>query len=266
MKEPDIFDYNDYRQYLEDHFAYKKSVNSYWSLGNWAQKLELNSVATLSMILKRKRHAGKNLVERLIKFFEYDEGKADYFRELVKIQKAAKGDQSLTILMIEKAKEEIPPENLDLVFNWQSYAIRELTHLAEFKEDPYYITNKLEFPIDDEYIPKLIERMLASSFLKRDENDMLSASHNSIQPTRPIEKKAAKKFHRDLLDLAYQAFNIPLDRRTFHHTTVAIKRDKFPEAKELIREFQIKFSKLLEDNEGDDVFHLNIQFYPITKK
>lgn len=262
----DINDYSDYRQFLEDYFAMKKKSDRNWTLSVWAQLLELNSVATLSMILTRKRHAGKKLVERLITYFQLNHDQAEYFREIVKLQKAAKGDKKLTQIMIESSKDDVNPEELDMVFNWESYAVRELTKLKEFKEDPDWITKALNFNLNEEYLPKLIERMLSSSFLERKDDGELFASHNSISPTKPIEKKAAKKFHRDLLDLSHQAFNIPLDRRTFTHTTLSIKKENLKKAKEMIREFQINFTKLLEDTEGDDIVHLNIQFYPITKK
>lgn len=37
-------------------------------------------------------------------------------------------------------------------------------------------------------------------------------------------------------------------------------------AKEMIREFKNKFEKIMEEEDGDQVYQIQVQFFPLTKK
>lgn len=39
-----------------------------------------------------------------------------------------------------------------------------------------------------------------------------------------------------------------------------------PKAKELIRKFKKDFERLLEDKDGDHVYQIQLQLFPVTKK
>jgi uncharacterized protein (TIGR02147 family) len=224
------------------------------------------------MILKGQRHAGKSIVEKMIRYFQFSDYESKYFRELVRIQKAAKGDQRLTVLMLEQSKTLSPVSNnaggaepeRQLVFDWASYAIREMTQLVDFKADSEWISSRLGEKLTQKKIDQVLERLLNEGFVKKTDQT-ISTTDKIICPQAPVDLSQARAYHKEILELANDAINIPIDKRTFHVSTLNIKKARVKEAKELIRDFQVKFSELMEDSPGDEVYQFQMQLFPLTK-
>ena len=59
---------------------------------------------------------------------------------------------------------------------------------------------------------------------------------------------------------------VPVDKREFGSMTLAFNSKRIEEAICLIRKFQEDFSVIFEDDEKDEVYKLNVQFFPLSKK
>lgn len=262
---PDIQEYKNYRDFLRDFILFKKAGNPYWSYGMWAKDLDLNGASTLSMIMKGKRHPSKKLADTFCEYFKFDEAQASYFHELIKIQKQTKDDPTLTVLLLEQKGLDKPTEERPLFFDWKAFALREITQMEGFKEDNQWISERMGNKITPEEAGELIEKLLKYGALKRDKDDKLKATSQVIKPSDGFTKTQARTFHEEVTDLTKAAFELPIPQRAFTSTTLSVKKDKVDEAKKLIREFQINFSKLIEGNPGEEVYQFNMQFFPLTK-
>ncbi|PIK15465.1 DUF4423 domain-containing protein [Halobacteriovorax sp. JY17] len=271
-KKLNIFEYSDYREFLRDFNEMKKRVNPSWSFGLWASKLELNSISSITMIINGQRHAGKKIQTSLIKYFQFNSKEAYYFEELVKIAKSSKNDPSLTILMLEqnddlKTLREENTEQVDLFFNWKAHCIKELTQLSDFEASGNWIEKRTNGLIKNEEANKLLSALLKNGFLETNNingREMISAV-GSIHPTKEVTMDAAKAYHKGLMENSYEAINTDKEKRSLHASTLSLLKEDLPKAKEMIREFQIKFSEEIEQNPADEVYQLNIQFFPLTK-
>lgn len=56
----------------------------------------------------------------------------------------------------------------------------------------------------------------------------------------------------------------PRDSRSFHTSFMTVRSDRIDDAKALITRFQKEFNELMDDQSGEDIFQLNIQFFPVT--
>lgn len=269
QKEINILNYSDYREFLKDKFEEKKSQSGNWSYGMWAKQLGLNSVSAVTMIINGQRHAGKGIIDKLCKYYNFNEKEERYFRELVKIQKSAKDDPSYVVLMLEQSQEikdlkGITEDKIDLIFNWASYALREMTQLKDFKNDPEWMAQRLKSKITPELALKIVEQMKKEGVIEETENGL--APLGTIVPKTEINRTHARQYHHDLLESSKDAFELPIDQRAFHASTLTVDKTQLSQMKEFIRDFQIKFSEKFEVNPGDEVFQLNLQFFPLTKK
>lgn len=262
---PDIQEYKNYRDFLRDFILFKKAGNPYWSYGMWAKDLDLNGASTLSMIMKGKRHPSKKLADTFCEYFKFDEAQASYFHELIKIQKQTKDDPTLTVLLLEQKGLDKPTEERPLFFDWRAFAIRELTQMKGFREDTFWISERLGNKITPKEAGELVDKLIKYGVLKRDSNQNLKATSQVIKPSDGFTKSQARNFHEEVTDLTKAAFELPISQRAFTSTTLSIKSEKIDEAKKLIREFQINFSKLIEGNPGEEVYQFNMQFFPLTK-
>lgn len=269
QKEINILNYSDYREFLKDKFEEKKATGNPWSYGMWAKQLGLNSVSAITMIINGQRHAGKGIIDKLCEFYQFNDKEERYFRELVKIQKSAKDDPSYVVLMLEQSQEikdlkGISEEKIELVFNWASYAIRELTQLEDFKNDPNWMAKRLGHKITSDLAGKITQQMIDEKILEN--VDGVISPTSQIVPKKEINRVHARQFHNDQLENAKEAFDTPFDQRAFHASTLTVNKSRLKEMKEFIRDFQIKFSEEFEENPGEEVFQLNIQFFPLSKR
>lgn len=79
---PDVRNYTDLKEFLFDFFNYKKAGNSQWSFRSWAFNLGLKSHANFLGFLNGKRNLTKNMQEKLVVYFKFDEIQTEYFLQL----------------------------------------------------------------------------------------------------------------------------------------------------------------------------------------
>jgi uncharacterized protein (TIGR02147 family) len=76
-----------------------------------------------------------------------------------------------------------------------------------------------------------------------------------------------KRSHRESILQAAEALDsIPTAERDITSMTMAIDPRKLPLAKTLIREFRFRLAELLETGNRTEVYNLNVQLVPVTKK
>jgi len=75
-----------------------------------------------------------------------------------------------------------------------------------------------------------------------------------------------RHYHKQVLELAKKSLDqsTPLEREV-SGGVFPIRSDRLPEAKKIIREFQMKLFRLLEDPRGDSLFQLEVAFFPLVK-
>lgn len=260
MKKPKLQNFNDYRDFLKKWHEYRKFKNEFWSYGMWIKKLELKNASSLSMIIKKQRHISKKLLPNFLTYFDFNKEDEAYFIEMIKIAKATKGDQKLTVYLVEKNLKSKDKFTDQIVFNWRTYLLREMASLKDFESCIDWRLRRSRIKLEKDEVQNLIERMKKEEFISSEE-----VPKNSILPKGKFTKLDAELFHSDLMTNSKNAIHIEQEKRALHASTLSIKANKIKEAKELIRDFQIEFSKLVEQTPGDEIYQLNIQFFPLTE-
>ena len=270
----DIFSYSDFRAFLKTHYEEMKQHYTYWSLGVWARKLNVSSTSTISMILNGKRLPSDELIEKFIDYFEFStEQKKEYFRDLIQLKKYQENPR-LSVLLMEKLGQKHPSgefhlldaESFSLISHWYHYAIREMTRLKHFKEDTEWIQKKLRFPVTHREIQNALKRLLDLGLLKRNELSNITYSEGKINTENDIAQEGLKRFHEQMLNHAQSSIrNVDVTQREIRGSTFTIQSKDLPKAKEWIRNFMNEFADYFNANEGDDIYQLNFQLFPLTK-
>ena len=82
-----IYDYTDYRKFLQDFYEFEKSLDTTFSYRVFAAAVCIDA-SLLVKILQGKRHVSSKGLETFVDFFRFKEAKAEYFREMVAYGKA----------------------------------------------------------------------------------------------------------------------------------------------------------------------------------
>ena len=154
-----------------------------------------------------------------------------------------------------------------MVSHWYYFALREMVRLDHFLEDPKWISKKFQFKVVPREIKNALNILLGNGFLKRDKQGKLHAAEGRMSTTDDIASEAIKRYHEQMLDNSKEALRgVDVQEREFTGSSLVFKTDHLAEAKKHIREFKQGFSKLFEEDKGDAVYQIQIQFFPLTKK
>lgn len=270
-----VFQYSDFRTFLNDHIQRKKLRNPSWSCGAWARTLGLKNTASISRILMGGRSPGPEITQRLVRYFEFSPQEKSYFEGLVLLAKS-KGDPTLSVLLMERLRELTPKRSFTLlnhdtflaISNWWFYAIREMVRLENFREDPQWIAETLRFKVSAKEVRHALHVLIRLGLLKREsKSGKLIQGNPDVETQNDIACEGSKRNHEQNLDNAKWAVrNLSIHEREFNSVCLNISSHKFVEAKRLIREFEDRFIDLLEAprNQGDLTCQLQIQFFPFT--
>lgn len=272
--ELEVFEYTDYRSYLKDHYHSKKQKHSGWSLETWARRLGLKSKSTLAMILKGQRHPGRPVVSSLIRYFEFTNDEAEYFSDLVEWVKCKDGGNLSTILqerLAQKRKSQkfefIDLDEFSLISQWFFPVIRELFHVKQFQMDPHWISHQLNSQLsvyEVEQALRLLERVGIVERLARGKYRLMQ--RHLVTPS-DISSEAIKRFHLQILERAKESVrSVPVDEREISGSTFVVRQEDLPKAKKMLKSLMEKFADGVESIGGDRVYHLEVCFFPLTRK
>src|SRR3989338_4374825 len=228
-----VYQFTDYRTFLQSYAEDKKKSNTNWSYGVWAKKIGMSGTAALTMIINGQRHPGNKALDLFQKYFDFSQNESEYFSDLVRLKKI-KNDARLSILLMEKMSQYHPDGKFKLLdqdtFNaisyWYYYAIREMTQLSDFKEDPQWIVKKLNFKVTPLQVKKAIQTLLKLNLLERDEKGSLKPVQKDIDTTKDIANEAIKRFHEQISDLSKASIRtVSVQDREFNTTTLLLKKE-----------------------------------------
>jgi uncharacterized protein (TIGR02147 family) len=268
-----VFDYSSYRTYLRDYLENKRRERKSFSYGVWARQLGLKSPSTLIMILNGQRNPGPNLIDELVRHFDFKNADEKYFRDLVKLDKV-RSDVQQSLEILKGLQERNPRRGFKIldhqtflsISNWYYYAIREIVGLKNFVEDDKWIAEKLRFGIGVRQVREAIETMTTLGLLRRDTNGKLISTYDHVDTPTDLKDEGLKRYHEQILDNAKASIRSvdPADRE-ISGVTFAMDRESVLKAKEAIRRFQVELCELLEKKSGEAVYHLEIAFLPLTE-
>lgn len=266
--------FTDYRTFLIAHIQEMKKANPRWTYGMWARRLGLKTTSSITKIIKGEREPGEAVSQKLISYFKFRNKESQYFQDLVRLQKIKK-DPRLSILLMEKMAKEHPncamrlldDKTFSIISCWHYLAIREMTRMNHFQEDPDWIARQFQFKVIPREIKNAIQTLLKVGLLKRDKQGLLQIEEGRIKTSDDIASEAIKRYHEQMLENAKISLRITdVDEREFTSAMLVVNRANLPKVKAFVRQFKNQFSKTFEEEKGDGLYQIQIQFFPLTKK
>lgn len=269
---PDILQYTNYRVFLHDYYAYKKSTSPAFSLRFFAAKAGLSSHAHLKLVMDGKRNITKNTVVKIIQGLGFADERAQYFENLVFFNQAQTDKEKA--FYYGKLVRSTPGSKLHkmdraqfrIFTEWYHSVIREMAELAGFNPAPEWISRRLGNKISPSEAADSLKLLTSLGLLSRTANGYRQAQ-NLITTDDEVNDLLVKEYHRQMLSAAKDALeDVPAEKRDISAVTFAIRRKDFPSLKkhlQLMRKELLDFS--CEAGTGEDVVQVNIQLFPLTR-
>lgn len=266
--------FTDYRSYLIAHIQNKKKIQPKWTLGRWAQQLDLRSTSSISKVISGERLPGRRLTESLISYFEFSSSESEYFKDLIRFHKV-KADPRLALALLEKIGKENPNttskilnnETFIILSKWYGLALREMIQTNYFVADPKWLSKIFHFKVKASEISQCLKDLIHCRLIQLNAKGEYEVTCQRVVTENEISQEAIKNYHENSMDIAKQAVRLfAVENREFQASTFIMSSQNMKEAKNLIREFRSRFCKLLEETSGNQLFQIQIQFFPLTQE
>jgi uncharacterized protein (TIGR02147 family) len=268
----DIYSYYDYRKYLSDFYAEKKSSVPRFSYRHISQKVGIDHGLVVK-IFQAKRHISAKSIPAFASLLGLSRRKSKYFELLVLYGKAKSGssikhhfEKLLSFSGVEEHRVE--SDKYEFYQKWYYTAVREILHLHPFRDDYEWLANMVQpsiSPAEAKRAIKLLERL---SFIKRNDAGIFELSSRFITTGPAWRSIAISSFQRETLNLAMQALeNIPKDERDISTVTLTLDDDAFARARDRIACLQKELIEISSACKSvNRAYQVNLQVFPISKK
>lgn len=275
ISKPNLFDYFDYRDFLQDFYQFHKKRNSAYSYRLFARKAKLGSPNYLKLVVDGKRRITDRTLFQFSRGLGLNRDEEKYFRELVMYQEVSDPDSKelhLKALMKYQEKQRTPTPLLEsksrALTDWYHLVIRELVSTKGFREDPEWISRRLGGKITETQASESLELLLGLKLLKRNPEGKLEQSEPLLTSSGDVPGHLLRSLHRFYLRKALASlFSAAPEKRELSGLLLAIPSHRIKEAKEEIKEFRKKMNrKYGMDRNAEDVYFAGLYLFPITQK
>lgn len=266
----DVLNYKNYRQFLLDFLAEKKSNNSNYSIRYFAKKADIDH-SNLIRVLQGKRELSINSIPRCLEVMKLKGRKAEYFRLLVMYQRAKDQDKAEKYLerlltVVGNGKMELEINQYEFYRTWYHNAIYHLIGVDGFDNDYKALAKKLTPKILEDQARKSVNLLEKIGVLERNTENKLIQSCHAITTGDEWKSTIIHSFQKSTLEMAINSLvQHPRFLRDFSTMTMGIAEKDMIKVKKILKEARSAIIDVVKESEPvDSVYHLNIQLFPMA--
>ena len=269
----DVLEYSSYRQYIADYYAEKKAKSAFtWQ--EFTRAAGFSSPIHLKYISEGRFNLSDDAAKRVAQAMHLVNFEQEFFCEMVKFDNAKKDadkkahfKKMLSIAEAHKAKI-LEGDAFRYFESWKHQVLRELAPAMPGAK-PLALAHACRPDITAAEVTKALNFLVKAGLLKKDEEGRYMQTDKYVT-TGPMDVTpvAVRGLHRQMGEIALDAIEgVSQDKRHFSGLTLGITQDAYGEIVRKIAEFRKELVAIAtRDSATDEVYRLNVQFFPMTKK
>jgi len=254
IKQPDIFAYVDFREFVRDQYEFLASQDPELSHRKFSKNAGFKSPSILKSILTGRRSLSAEGILKIAKGLKLGPNEAKFFERLVQLSQAQwQTEREEVFKQIESEKSFLKRRPLALsqkhyLERWYYAAIRELIRAGMTEREK--IENLELFKISKKQIIEAIEDMKRIGILSEN-GEHFEVGGENLEIAEPEFRDSLKVFYKNLYDLSSHALDdLEREKRSVAASTFAIDAAAFPKMAE---EFNLFLNFLLRKYETQGV-------------
>lgn len=272
-----IFDYLDFRKFLQDYFAEQKTLHPCFSYKYFATKAGLRNKGFIYNIVNGSKKLSSSNIFKLCTAMDFGKKECAYFENLVSFNQAETPvERDHFFKQMETTKEHIiHPSRIQLVrkdqyelySRWYHSAIRALIGVHPEKKDFAWLGRQLHPAVRGRDVKKSVELLVRLGLLRLTAEGTYELSNPTISTGHEVRSVALLDFYLQHCALASDALKtLPGTKRRFEGITLGISEKSYGL---ICEEFETFIQKTLsiaaQDKEADMVYQCMLQLYPLSK-
>ncbi len=271
---PDIFEYLDYRRYLEDFYTAGKENVAAFSHRYFARRAGFSSSNYIQLVWKGKRNLTADSTRSLCDAMELTRRESAFFAALVRLDQSDDPDeknQAFEEVAASRAfhrARTIDDSMWEYLSHWYYPAIREMAGQSDFVLDARVIAQRLCPSVPVDKVRRALDLILELGLIVVDEDGSISRGEPTLTTGHIVRKLAAANYHRQMIARGAEAIELhPAKMREIAGTTVCIEAATVPELKQRIRSFREALIQRCDSDETPEiVYQFNVQLFPLSTR
>lgn len=268
-----IFDYTDFRQFIEDRLNELSNDNAKYSRRYIVRRMGLSGNNYLKMIIDGSRNLTDDVARKLVEAIGLKEDEAGFFYGLVTYGQAkttklrAEAFEKLRRNRRFKKVHGLDLDHYDYMTNTLTLALRELINYPDFQEDPSWISRQLTFKATPKAVREGFEKLIRLGLVERDTDGRLKVTMLHTATGDQLGNEPLRVYHHNMLKAAMKAQDLPVDKRYYRGLTMSISQDVYHEVVDLYCEFIDKVRARINDTEEPDhVYQMEMGLFPLAMR
>ena len=268
-----VYSYLDYRAFLRDYYAAKKSASRAFSYRAFSKRAGVSSPNYLKLVVDGKRSLSPKMAERFAHACGLDADSSRYFVHLVGFNQAktsverAQCYDRLTGFQRYRQAHKLELAHAAYYSDWYMPAIRELAASSEFREDSEWIADRLIPTITPFQAQRALETLIELGLLVRDSDGRLVQADTLLSTGPETRGLHIVAFHRAMTQRAIESIDIvPAAERDISSLTLCLGRSGLRTLKERLQRLRRELLELSAlEPEPEQVVQVNFQLFPLSR-
>jgi uncharacterized protein (TIGR02147 family) len=240
-----IFNFFDYREYLNAVYNQKKNQQSGFSFRSFSRDAGITSPNYLLRVLKGARHLSLEYVPKFCKALRLSGDEAQFLEALVCFNNEKKIDhkeqylRKLLTLRCRRGQHRIEDKKLQFFGKWYYPVVRELATVLDFMEDYNLLARSCLPRITAVQAKNAVAYLVKNGFIIKNAAGRYNYSEPVISSGDEVNSTLLRKYHRNNLFQCAQALDtIAKEERDISSLTMAVSRKTYYEMKKEIQDFR----------------------------
>lgn len=273
-KEPQVFEYDNYRAYLKDYYCFQKFKNTAYSLRVFSRQAGYRSASFFKMVMDGQRDLTEDGIENFSRALKLTNSESEFFRNLVHFNQAETIESKQRFaheMTRSKTFEKLRPltrTKFQYLSHWYNVAIRELITLDGFREDNDWIASMLIPAITPQQAANAIRLLSELGLIARNAEGKLVQTEADIVSGDEVISNSIAQFHREMILRGREAIDVFEKKdRQIAAVTIAVDEATQEKVHELARKFRKDLLALAHQPKAtSQIMQINVQLFPLSKK
>jgi uncharacterized protein (TIGR02147 family) len=272
MNQPSVFDFFDYRAFMQAYYEFKKDQDSKYSFQTLADKAGFKSRSFLHLVMNGKKNLTPSALFQVCAALDLKQKESEYFEVLVHFNQAKKPEEKnfyyekLRKITVPKKQKMLKQDEFDFFSFWYIPPLRELLTSPVYKGSYEDLAARLIPPISPKEAQKgaaILERLglikkVGKKFVLQ-EADLHSGDS--------LHSLAVHNFQLKTMELAMKSLkNHPPEIREISTITMGLDQQSLKLLKKRLVEFRQEIADTMnvDASKVNQVYQLNLQLFPLS--
>lgn len=243
-------------EFLNEEYQKRKQRNPNYSLRSFAKWLSI-SPAQLSQMLSGKRSITLKTLKKI------NDRLALSPQDNRELMQSLLTEKKYIAHRPSRTTQQLKDDEFALIADWYHLAILSLAKTKGAKSDPRWVARRLGIKFEDAHQALLRMERLGILQLKPE----LKQIGDPLEVSSEVPSRAIRKYHLQNLSLAMEKIEtIEVPLRQFQSLSLPMNPQCLKAMKKEIDQFLERMTDLAQSTKANEVYHLNIQLFPVSKE